>query len=165
MHRKRLKANAEQQAEQERRDLEESKLKNERAKQAAAHEQQMQRVERQLEEAKAAVRGSFEEFREVQDKSSLDPLAVALCDEESVISVQFAAFESEPGTQRDSRARFLFILRHPLANVLAHRPFIPGFRSIADLMQNWLMVAEYIAKDRVTPPPRPFPVPFGCCVE
>ena len=61
--------------------------------------------------------------------------------------------ESEPGTQRDSRARFLFILRHPLANVLAHRPFIPGFRSIADLMQNWLMVAEYIAKDRVRPTP------------
>ena len=55
MDRERLKTNAEQQAAQEKRDHEESKLKKERAKQAAAHEQQMQRVERQLEEAKACL--------------------------------------------------------------------------------------------------------------
>ena len=37
--------------------------------------------------------------------------------------------------------------RHPLANALAHRPFLTGRRSIGDLMANWLAVAEYIEQD------------------
>ena len=46
-----------------------------------------------------------------------------------------------------SRSKFLMIIRHPLANALAHRPFLTGRRSIGDLVANWLAVAEYIEQD------------------
>jgi hypothetical protein len=48
---------------------------------------------------------------------------------------------------RTSRSKFLFIQRHPLANALAHRAFLPHHVSINDLMANWLAVATYIAVD------------------
>jgi hypothetical protein len=48
---------------------------------------------------------------------------------------------------RTSRTKFLFIQRHPLANALAHRAFLPHHASMNDLMANWLAVASYIAAD------------------
>lgn len=48
---------------------------------------------------------------------------------------------------RASRTKFLFIQRHPLANALAHRAFLPHHVSINDLMANWLAIANYIDAD------------------
>jgi hypothetical protein len=48
---------------------------------------------------------------------------------------------------RGSRTKFLFILRHPLANALATRAFLPHHVSITDLIANWLAIANYIAQD------------------
>jgi hypothetical protein len=63
-------------------------------------------------------------------------------------AVAVAAAATLPwSTPRTSRARFLFMQRHPLANALAHQAFMGTPRSLPDLLANWVAVAEYMAAD------------------
>lgn len=48
---------------------------------------------------------------------------------------------------RSSRTKFVFVRRHPLANALAHRAFLPHQVSLNVLLANWVAVADYIAAD------------------
>ena len=49
---------------------------------------------------------------------------------------------------RRRRSRFVFIVRHPLANALAHKPLLLDPPPLETLVENWVAVLTYMEEDR-----------------
>ena len=69
---------------------------------------------------------------------------------QALLDVDLRSSSNGSSKKTQSRVRFLFMTRHPLANALAHRHFLPDQRHITlpTLFENWLAVSAYIAEDQ-----------------